>query len=118
METFGVGYEATRSQLDSAGLLPMRASASRVSTETPEAWERLDALPEGVERLLRGGASPLRVGVLYELAARAHARGLVSESFVREQVRMNGVRWRALGPVESPEPRRWATSAALLGDRA
>lgn len=118
METFGVGYEATRSQLDSAGLLPMRASASRVSTETPEAWERLDALPESVERLLRGGASPLRVGVLYELAARAHARGLVSESFVREQVRMNGVRWRALGPVESPEPRRWATSAALLGDRA
>lgn len=119
MECFGIGYEATRAQLDNANLLPLSADMVHVPTDCPPAWEERDPSPalggEGLEAV----RYPRR-GVLLSLLCEAWEKGLIAESKVREGLRVDPVAWsrvrsRLLERMSSPPPEGWSTSSAVHG---
>ena len=113
METFGMGYYAARSHLQNAGQLSLRDEIPRVDPSSPDLWERRDPAPVLDPNALAAGVSPLRAGVLLDWLLQAHKVGAVSESYVRESLRLSWGAWQSLrGPLGLPSGGTWTAASA------
>jgi len=120
MERFGIGYEAVRGHLDTAGLYPVRKHMTLVETETPPAWEERDPLP--VHRAQALACVPLhRRGQFLQLVERAWQRGVLSESGARDALRVQLGDWPSVKAYLVARSRPWSnanewrTSSAVVG---
>lgn len=120
MEMYGIGYEATRGQLDNAGMLSLDTDvAGTVSSQAPAAWDERDPVPAAMDASL----SSLRLqrrGALVDLLCRAWATGALSEAAVREGLRLNHAAWQETRAKLLPRlgdrmTRAWSTSSAVHG---
>ncbi len=119
MDRFGMGYEATRGQLDNAQLLSLEDTLASVPTETPPDWEEANPPANLNTEALGTGVSPLRAGVLLEVLIQAHGSGLVSDAYAREQLRIGIEGWERLRPLfKGARGGRWHTSVAAVGEHA
>ncbi len=103
MDTFGLGYRATRAHLDNVKCLALNVPVRWVATEPAKQWVGNAEMPPPV-------ANPLRTGELARLARKASSQGLISERRVVEIIR---------GPLAGPDSWQsdlqseyWTTSMA------
>lgn len=119
METFGIGYEATRSHLKNLELLDMRVELARVPVSAPASWDQADPGPDVDPLAAAAGLPPQRGGALFLLVIEALSKGLISESAARETLRLPMSAWLRLAPQLEREGRYqpgrlYTTSASVL----
>ena len=117
MDTFGLGYEATRHHLHFLGALP-RDRELKVSAD-PSKWDAADPIPDPthdtVQRVaLQAGIDPMRVQVLLPLVT---TRDGVSDSVAREMLRANPKQWDEICLAAFGQSvRTWGTPSSAFHD--
>jgi Zn-dependent peptidase ImmA (M78 family) len=119
MDTFGLGYEATRHHLHFLRVLPLDRELE-VSAD-PSRWDAADPIPDlsrdTVQRVaLQAGIDPMRVQVLLPLVT---TRDGVSDTVAREMLRANPKQWDEIRLAAFGQSmREWATPSSAIGDDA
>ena len=117
METFGLGYEAMRSQLHNAGVLSLGEDILGVPVKVPPQWEQQDALPLRANVALQV-IRPQRRGPLLDRLVEASSRGLLTETAVRGTLRVRPDEWEPVRDTLQSSmglggPVGWTTSSSL-----
>ncbi|NOY92367.1 MAG: ImmA/IrrE family metallo-endopeptidase [Deltaproteobacteria bacterium] len=117
METYGMGYEATRHHLGFVGRLPYDEKIPEVFTVVPPRWEAQDPIGVLDGKAVAVGVPGLRAGVVTDIVLQLYADKHLTASAASELLRVNPKSWnQLLDSRQGDRTQTWSTSSGIDGD--